>query len=508
MTKKNKKKLMKIIIAMIVYIVAMIIDKLNIFNQFYLSKILFVVSYIIVGFEILRKAFRNITRGKVFDENFLMAVATLGAFGISEFPEAVAVMLFYQVGELFQAIAVDKSRKSISSLMDIRPDEANLLIDGEVKVVNPDEVEIGSEILVKPGEKVPIDGVVIEGESFIDTKALTGESVPRSVKVGDEILSGSINQEGILKIRTTKMFGESTVSKILELVENASSQKSKSENFITEFAKFYTPTVVIIAVILAILPPLLISGHPFTTWIYRALSFLVVSCPCALVISIPLSFFGGIGGAAKNGILIKGSNYLETLSKVKIGVFDKTGTLTKGEFKIQEMKAIEIGERELLELAAYSEAYSSHPIAKVLKEEYGKKIDESKILDIKEIAGHGIQGFVLGKEVLVGNDKLLNDFQVEFPEEDLVGTVLYIAIDKKYAGYILIADSIKEDAKDAIRDLKQNGVIKTVMLTGDKKKISEAVSKEVGVDEVYSELLPDGKVQKVKELIDNKTEEE
>ena len=508
MTKKNKKKLMKIIIAMIVYIVAMIIDKLNIFNQFYLSKILFVVSYIIVGFEILRKAFRNITRGKVFDENVLMAVATLGAFGISEFPEAVAVMLFYQVGELFQAIAVDKSRKSISSLMDIRPDEANLLIDGEVKVVNPDEVEIGSEILVKPGEKVPIDGVVIEGESFIDTKALTGESVPRSVKVGDEILSGSINQEGILKIRTTKMFGESTVSKILELVENASSQKSKSENFITEFAKFYTPTVVIIAVILAILPPLLISGHPFTTWIYRALSFLVVSCPCALVISIPLSFFGGIGGAAKNGILIKGSNYLETLSKVKIGVFDKTGTLTKGEFKIQEMKAIEIGERELLELAAYSEAYSSHPIAKVLKEEYGKKIDESKILDIKEIAGHGIQGFVLGKEVLVGNDKLLNDFQVEFPEEDLVGTVLYIAIDKKYAGYILIADSIKEDAKDAIRDLKQNGVIKTVMLTGDKKKISEAVSKEVGVDEVYSELLPDGKVQKVKELIDNKTEEE
>ncbi|MBR1540541.1 MAG: cadmium-translocating P-type ATPase [Clostridia bacterium] len=508
MTKKNKKKLNKIMIAMIVYIIAIIIGKLNILDEFYLSKILFIISYIIVGFEILRKAFRNIIRGKVFDENFLMAVATLGAFGISEFPEAVAVMLFYQVGELFQAIAVDKSRKSISSLMDIRPDEANLLIDGEIKIVNPDEVEIGSEILVKPGEKVPIDGVVIEGESFIDTKALTGESVPRSVKVGNEILSGSINQEGVLKIRTTKKFGESTVSKILELVENASSQKSKSENFITEFAKYYTPIVVIIAVILAILPPLLMSGHPFTTWIYRALSFLVVSCPCALVISIPLSFFGGIGGAAKNGILIKGSNYLETLSKVKIGVFDKTGTLTKGEFKIQEMKAIEIGERELLELVAYAEAYSSHPIAKVLKEEYGKKIDESKILDIKEIAGHGIQGFVLGKEVLVGNNKLLNDFEIEFSEEDLIGTVLYIAIDKKYSGYILIADSIKEDAKEAIKSLKQSGVTKTVMLTGDKERISEAVSREVGVDEVYSELLPDGKVQKVKELIDNKAEDE
>ena len=508
MTKKNQKKLIKIIIAAIVYIVAMMAGKLNILDKFYFSQILFVVSYIIVGFEILKKAFRNITRGKVFDENFLMAVATLGAFIIAEFPEAVAVMLFYQIGEVFQSIAVDKSRKSISTLMDIRPDEANLLVDGEAKVVDPDEVKVGNEILVKPGEKVPLDGVIVDGESFIDTKALTGESVPRKVKPGDEILSGSINQEGILKIRVTKEFGESTVNKILELVENASSQKSKSENFITKFAAVYTPTVVIIAVLLAIVPPLFISGHPFSTWIYRALSFLVVSCPCALVISIPLSFFGGIGGAAKNGILIKGSNYLEALSKTKIGVFDKTGTLTKGEFKIQEMKALGIGERELLELVAYAENYSSHPIAKVLKDEYDKKIDESKILDVKEIAGHGIQGFVLGKEILVGNDKLLKEFNVEFEEENLVGTILYFAIDKKYSGYILIADSIKDDSKNAIEELKKNGVTKVVMLTGDKKKISEAVSKEIGIDEVYSELLPTDKVEIVKGLIENKKEDE
>ena len=508
MTKKNQKKLIKIIIAAIVYIVAMMAGKLNILDKFYFSQILFVVSYIIVGFEILKKAFRNITRGKVFDENFLMAVATLGAFIIAEFPEAVAVMLFYQIGEVFQSIAVDKSRKSISTLMDIRPDEANLLVDGEAKVVDPDEVKVGNEILVKPGEKVPLDGVIVDGESFIDTKALTGESVPRKVKPGDEILSGSINQEGILKIRVTKEFGESTVNKILELVENASSQKSKSENFITKFAAVYTPTVVIIAVLLAIVPPLFISGHPFSTWIYRALSFLVVSCPCALVISIPLSFFGGIGGAAKNGILIKGSNYLEALSKTQIGVFDKTGTLTKGEFKIQEMKALGIGERELLELVAYAENYSSHPIAKVLKDEYDKKIDESKILDVKEIAGHGIQGFVLGKEILVGNDKLLKEFNVEFEEENLVGTILYFAIDKKYSGYILIADSIKDDSKNAIEELKKNGVTKVVMLTGDKKKISEAVSKEIGIDEVYSELLPTDKVEIVKGLIENKKEDE
>ena len=431
-----------------------------------------------------------------------------GAFVISEFPEAVAVMLFYQIGELFQAIAVDKSRKSISSLMDIRPDEANLIIDGKTQKVDPSEVEIGSEILVKSGEKVPIDGVVIEGESFIDTKALTGESVPRAVRCGEEILSGSINGEGILKVKTTKKFGESTVNKILELVENASSQKSKSENFITKFAKYYTPIVVIIALFLGFIPPLLISSHPFEIWVYRALSFLVVSCPCALVISIPLSFFGGIGGAAKNGILIKGSNYLEALSKVKIGVFDKTGTLTKGEFKIQDMKAFGIGERELLEYAAYSEIYSSHPIAKVLKEEYGKKLDEDKVLDVKEIAGRGIQAFVLGKEVLIGNNKLLKEFNIEFQEENLSGTVLYISIDKNYSGYILISDLVKDDSKKAIEELNKNGVSKIVMLTGDKKNISENVAKQLEIKEVYSELLPDGKVEKVKELISQKNENE
>ena len=508
MTKKNKKKLIKIIIAIIIYVIAIIAEKFHILHEYYLNKILFLISYIIVGFEILKKAFRNIARGKVFDENFLMSIATIGAFVISEFSEAVAVMLFYQIGELFQAIAIDKSRKSISSLMDIRPDHVGLLVDEEIKIVDPDEVKVGNEIFVKPGERVPLDGVVIEGDSFVDTKALTGESVPIAVKSGDEILSGSINQNGILKIKVTKEFGESTVSKILELVENASSQKSKSENFITKFAKFYTPIVVIVAVFLAILPPLLINNQEFSTWAYRALSFLVVSCPCALVISIPLSFFGGIGGAAKNGILIKGSNYLEALSKVKIGVFDKTGTLTKGEFKIQEIKAIKIENNELLELVAYAEYYSSHPIAKVIKEEYNKKIDKNKILDIKEIAGHGIKGNVLGKEVLVGNDKLLKKFNIDFEETNLNGTILYIAINNKYAGYILIADSIKDDSKDLIKKLKKNKITKTVMLTGDKKSVSEFVAKEIGIDEIYSELLPTDKVEKVKKLIDQKSENE
>ena len=417
-------------------------------------------------------------------------------------------MLFYQIGELFQSFAVEKSRKSISELMNIRPDEANLLVNEKIKVVDPYEISIGDVILVKPGEKVPLDGIVIEGESFIDTKALTGESVPRLVKKEDQILSGSINQNGVLKIKVNKKFNESTVNKILELVENASSQKSKSENFITKFARYYTPIVVIIAVLLAFIPPMFISNQDFNVWIYRALSFLVVSCPCALVISIPLSFFGGIGGAAKNGILIKGSNYLENLSKVKIGVFDKTGTLTKGEFKIQEIKTIEIEELELLEIVAYSECYSNHPIAKVLKEEYGKKIDEEKILDIKEISGHGIQAFVLGKEVLVGNDKLMEKFNINFQKENKIGTVIYIAINKKYSGFFLISDSIKDDSKDAIKTIKKNGITEIIMLTGDKEDISNSVAKEVGIDKVYSELLPDGKVEKLKKLIENKNKEE
>lgn len=416
-------------------------------------------------------------------------------------------MLFYEIGELFQNLATNKSKKSISDLMDIRPDKAGLLVNGEVKDVSPEEVKIGDIILVKPGEKIPLDGVVTEGNSFIDTKALTGESVPVSVKEDDEVLSGSINQNGILKIKVTKEFGESTVSKILELVENASESKSKSENFITKFSKIYTPVVVGIAVVLAILPPLLTDGD-FVSWVYRALSFLVVSCPCALVISVPLSFFGGIGVAAKNGVLIKGSNYIESLSKVKIGVFDKTGTLTKGEFKIQEIKPIDISKDELLELTAYAENYSSHPIAKVIKTEYGKDIDEKNIANIEEVSGHGIKGTVLNKEILVGNDKLLREEKIEFKEENLIGTIIYVAVNKKYSGYILISDSIKDDAKETITELKKNGVYKTVILTGDKAEISNSVAKELGVNEVYSELLPNEKVEKVKELIEKKSEDE
>ena len=416
-------------------------------------------------------------------------------------------MLFYQIGELFQNLAVDKSKKSISELMDIRPDKASLLIDGEIKEIAPENVKIGDIILVKPGEKVPLDGIVIEGNSYIDTKALTGESVPISVKENDEILSGVINQNGILKIKVTKEYGESTVSKILELVQNASESKSKSENFITKFAKIYTPVVVIIAVVLAIFPPLL-TNKDFVKWIYRALSFLVVSCPCALVISVPLSFFGGIGASAKNGILIKGSNYLESLSKAKIGVFDKTGTLTKGEFKIQEIKSFNISENELLKLVAYSENYSSHPIAKVLKDEYGEKINESEILDLEEISGHGIKATVFGKKILVGNDKLLKESNIKFEEEKLNGTIIYVSIDNKYSGYILISDSIKEDAKETIKELKKVGINKTIMLTGDKAEISNHIAEELGINFVYSELLPNEKVEKVKELIEAKNQDE
>lgn len=417
------------------------------------------------GLDILKKALRNILRGKAFDENFLMAVATLGAFAIGEFPEAVAVMLFYQVGELFQSYAVDKSRKSISSLMDIRPDYANLKLENEVKKVDPSEVKIGDVIVVKPGEKIPLDGIVIKGTSMLDTKALTGEPVPRKVEAKSEVLSGCINQDGVLEIKVEKEFGESTVSKILDLVENASSNKSKSENFITKFALVYTPIVVIIAVILAIFPPLILKEAEFVVWLHRALSFLVVSCPCALVISIPLSFFGGIGGAAKLGILIKGSNYLESLASTEIAVFDKTGTLTKGVFKVTKVETVDFDKHELIRLCSYSENYSNHPIAKSIKEAYGKEIDESKISEIKEISGCGIKSIVDGKEVLVGNEKLMKEFSIKFNECKEVGTVLYTAVDRKYTGYILIADEIKEDSKKAINLLKSNGIKQTVMLT-------------------------------------------
>ena len=496
-----KKKGIKIIIALILFLIALIID----FGNVWINNVIYIIAYIIVGFEIVRKALRNITRGKVFDENFLMTVATIGAFGIGEFPEAVAVMLFYQVGELFQSYAVDKSRKSIASLMDIRPDYANIEKDGKLEKVDPDEVKIGDIIVVKPGEKIPLDGTVVEGKTNLDTKALTGEPMPREAKQGDDVISGCINLNGLIKVKVTKEFGESTVSKILDLVENASSKKSKSENFITKFAAYYTPIVVIIAVILAIVPPLVIPGAEFLDWIYRALSFLVVSCPCALVISIPLSFFGGIGGASKMGILIKGSNYLEALANTEIVVFDKTGTLTEGDAKVQKIEAEGISKEELLEITALAENFSNHPIALSIKSEYNKPIDEKRIVKTQELTGRGIKATIDEKEVLVGNEKLMKEEKIDYKECTDAGTALYVAIDKKYVGYILIADSIKKDSKKAIQNLKKNAIKQTVMLTGDRKQVGEVVAKELGIDKVYTELLPDGKVEKVEELLKEKS---
>ena len=496
-----KKKGIKIIIALILFLIALIID----FGNVWINNVIYIIAYIIVGFEIVRKALRNITRGKVFDENFLMTVATIGAFGIGEFPEAASVMLFYQVGELFQSYAVDKSRKSIASLMDIRPDYANIEKDGKLEKVDPDEVKIGDIIVVKPGEKIPLDGTVVEGKTNLDTKALTGEPMPREAKQGDDVISGCINLNGLIKVKVTKEFGESTVSKILDLVENASSKKSKSENFITKFAAYYTPIVVIIAVILAIVPPLIIPDAEFSDWIYRALSFLVVSCPCALVISIPLSFFGGIGGASKMGILIKGSNYLEALANTEIVVFDKTGTLTEGDAKVQKIEAEGISKEELLEITALAENFSNHPIALSIKSEYNKPIDEKRIVKTQELTGRGIKATIDEKEVLVGNEKLMKEEKINYKECTDAGTALYVAIDKKYVGYILIADSIKKDSKKAIQNLKKNGIKQTVMLTGDRKQVGEVVAKELGIDKVYTELLPDGKVEKVEELLKEKS---
>ena len=497
-----KKKGIKIIIALILFCIALIVK----FNNEWINNIIYIISYIIVGFEIVKKAVRNIFRGKVFDENFLMTVATIGAFCIGEFPEAVAVMLFYQIGELFQSYAVDKSRKSISNLMDIRPDYANVERDGKIQKVDPEDVKIGEIIIVKPGEKIPLDGCVVEGKSSLDTKALTGESLPREILEGEEVLSGCINLNGLIKVEVTKEFGESTVSKILDLVENASSKKSKSENFITKFAAYYTPIVVIIAVILAIVPPLVIENAVFSDWLYRALSFLVVSCPCALVISIPLSFFGGIGGASKMGVLIKGSNYLEALANTEIVVFDKTGTLTEGVFEVQKVKAIDISVEELLKLTAYAENYSNHPISLSVKKAYNKEIDEKQIVKTQELSGRGIVATIGNKEILVGNEKLMKEKQINFEKCYDIGTILYVAIDKKYAGYILISDRIKEDSVKAISNLKKNNVKQTVMLTGDRKDVGERVAKQLGIDKVYTELLPDGKVEKVEELLKEKSE--
>lgn len=501
MNKKMKKKLYKIIISGILFLTAFL---LKIDNKV-VNNILFIISYIIVGKEILEKAFKNITRGKVFDENFLMTVATLGAFLIGEYPEAVAVMLFYQIGELFQIYAVDKSRKSVAALMDIRPDYANLLDDGKEIKVNPEKVNMGDVIIIKPGEKIPIDGVVIEGNTSLNTFALTGETVPREVGKKDEVLSGSINNEGLIKVKTTKKFSDSTVSKILDLVENASSKKSNSENFISKFAKYYTPIVVVIALTLCIFPPIILN-QKFTTWIYRGLSFLVVSCPCALVVSIPLSFFGGIGASSKIGVLIKGSNYLESLSKTETIICDKTGTLTEGVFEVQKIKPVDISEKELLKYAAYTEHFSNHPISMSLKKAYGKKIDSSKVTNTKEISGKGVIATIDNKEIIVGNEKIVKDENIKYVKSEEVGTIIYIAIDKKFAGTIVISDKIKKDAKKAIRLFRKNNVKKIVMLTGDKENISKEVFDELKLDDYKAELLPQDKVEIVEQIIKEKTE--
>ncbi len=496
-----KKTIIKIIMASILFLIALVAR----FNNPIINNIIYIISYLIVGLEVVKEAIEHIIKGKIFDENFLMAIATIGAFAIGEFPEAVAVMLFYQIGELFQSYAVDKSRKSISDLMNIRPDFANVERNGIIEKVNPEEVKIGEIIVVKPGEKIPLDGNIIEGKTTLDTKALTGEALPREIEEGKDVLNGCINLSGLIKVKVSKEYGESTVSKILDLVENASSKKTRSENFITKFAKYYTPIVVIMAVFIAIIPPIFIENANFTDWIYRALSFLVVSCPCALVISIPLSFFGGIGGAAKAGILIKGSNYLEALSKTETMVFDKTGTLTKGTFEVQEIKPIGITKEDLLKLVAYAENYSNHPISVSIKNAYKGEIDKNIKIEIKEIAGKGIYAKIEEKEVLVGNEKLMKEENIDFKKCKEIGTILYVAINKKYAGYIVISDTIKEDAINTIKELKRGLVKETIMLTGDKKEVGESVAKNLKIDKVYTELLPDGKVKKLEELLRNKT---
>ena len=492
-----KKRLCFIIVSVILFVFSMIVK----FENVWINNIIFLISYLLVGIKILKKAIKNILRGKVFDENFLMSLATVGAFAVGEFPEAAMVMILYQIGELFQDYAVNKSRKSIASLMDIRPDYANVYRDDKIEKVNPSEVAIGEIIVIKPGEKIPLDGTVVEGTSMLDTSALTGESVPRKIEVGDDALSGTINETGLIKVKVTKPFGESTVNKILDLVENASSKKSKSEKFITKFAKYYTPTVVIIAVIIALIPPLIIQDATFKDWIYKALSFLVVSCPCALVISIPLGFFGGIGGASKLGILIKGSNALEALADVETVVFDKTGTLTKGVFEVQDVKNVEIEKEELVRLVAHAEKFSTHPVAESVKRFYNNEIDENIIGNIEEIGGYGIIANIENKEVLVGNDKLMAKKNIAYEKCGEAGTILYVAIDNKFAGYILISDKIKDDSEKALKELKKVNIKKTVMLTGDRKEVANSVGKKLKLDEVFSELLPDGKVEKVEELM-------
>ena len=502
MTKKQKKMLYRIIVTFLLFAVLMVCEHtggMDGWNKIVLF-VIYLVPYLVIGYDIVYKAARNISHGQVFDENFLMMIATFGAFGVGEYSEAVAVMLFYQVGELFQGYAVGKPRQSISDMMDICPEYANIEEDGVLKQVDPDDVEVGSIIVVKPGERIPLDGIVVEGESLIDTAALTGESVPRSAKAGDEIISGCVNGSGTLKVKTTKEFDDSTVAKILELVENASSKKAKVENFITRFAKYYTPVVTIGAVILAILPPLIIGGG-WAEWIQRACIFLVISCPCALVISVPLGFFGGIGAASKIGVLVKGSNYLEAVAEMTTIVFDKTGTLTKGEFKVTDVITENGSKEELIELAALGEGYSNHPIANSIREAYGKELDLNRVTNTEEIAGHGIKAVIDGKTVLLGNEKLMKSESIFYTSCKSMGTVVYVACNGVFEGAVVISDTIKDGAKEAIRDMKQVGVRHTVMLTGDRREAAETVAQTLGIDEVHAELLPGGKVEQVEALL-------
>lgn len=509
MTKKQKKMLYRIIVTFLLFAVLMVCEHtggMDGWNKIVLF-VIYLVPYLVIGYDIVYKAARNISHGQVFDENFLMMIATFGAFGVGEYSEAVAVMLFYQVGELFQGYAVGKSRQSISDMMDICPEYANIEEDGVLKQVDPDDVEVGSIIVVKPGERIPLDGIVVEGESLIDTAALTGESVPRSAKAGDEIISGCVNGSGTLKVKTTKEFDDSTVAKILELVENASNKKAKVENFITRFAKYYTPVVTIGAVILAILPPLILGGG-WAEWIQRACIFLVISCPCALVISVPLGFFGGIGAASKIGVLVKGSNYLEAVAEMTTIVFDKTGTLTKGEFKVTDVITENGSKEELIELAALGEGYSNHPIANSIREAYGKELDLNRVTNTEEIAGHGIKAVIDGKTVLLGNEKLMKSESIFYTPCKSMGTVVYVACNGVFEGAVVISDTIKDGAKEAIHDMKQVGVRHTVMLTGDRKEAAETVAQTLGIDEVHAELLPGGKVEQVEALLKAEKEKE
>ena len=515
MTSKQKKMLYRIITAFVLFVVLMVLEHTGVLEQLpsqWLVFLIYLIPYLVIGYDIVYKAVRNISHGQVFDENFLMMVATFGAFGVKEYSEAVAVMLFYQVGELFQNYAVGKSRQSISDMMNICPEYANIEEDGVLTQVDPDDVEVGTIIVVKPGERIPLDGIVTEGTSMIDTAALTGESVPRRATVGDEIISGCVNGSSTIKVKVTKAFEDSTVARILELVENASSKKAKVENFITRFAKYYTPVVTIGAVILAILPPLILGGG-WADWIQRACIFLVISCPCALVISVPLGFFGGIGASSKIGILVKGSNYLEAVAEMTTIVFDKTGTLTKGEFKVSEVQPSAdqnntIGKEELLEIAAYGEGYSNHPIANSIREAYGKTLSMERVTDTEEIAGHGIHTFIDGRDVYLGNAKLMDAQNIAYTENKTAGTVVYVACNNVFAGSIVISDTVKEGSKDAIRDMKQVGVKKTVMLTGDRQAAADAVAAELGIDEVHAELLPADKVGQVEKLLGAQNEKE